>query len=200
MRELVAAAGLLFVLVPRVLMAQPGAGTQATQTADDSRPRRLSVNFAAGVTIPSGSDSAGNVLSVALGYSPTPKVTFLVSGVRAHRPTNIQQFTGGDVSTTRGGTLQFVGGEVRFTLRPGQRVSPYVMTGAGVGVWHGNVDDTFPTASSEKTRVLFAGGGVLVPLGPHLRVSGDVGFVFLVGERDAIALFLPLRAGLAWRF
>ena len=200
MRELVAAAGLLFVLVPHVLAAQPAAGTQAAQTADDSRPRRVSVNFAAGVTVPSGSNSTGNVQSVALGYSPTPKVTFLVSGVRAHRPTHVQLFPGGGSDATRGGTLQFVGGEVRVTLRPGQRVSPYVMAGAGFGAWHPTIDGLFPISNDERARVLFAGGGVLVPLGPHLRVSGDLGFLFLVGARDAIDLFLPLRAGLSWSF
>ncbi len=41
---------------------------------------------------------------------------------------------------------------------------------------------------------------LIVPLGPHLRVSGDVGFLLFVGERDVIGLILPLRAGLAWPF
>jgi hypothetical protein len=47
--------------------------------------------------------------------------------------------------------------------------------------------------------VFFAGGGLVVPPGSHLRVSGDVGFLVLI-ERDVPHLFLPVRAGLAWRF
>jgi hypothetical protein len=73
------------------------------------------------------------------------------------------------------------------------------MTGAGIGVSRPNVNEVFPDPVTNTAHVLFSGGGLAVPLGPHVRVSADMGF-FLVGERDAIGLILPLRGGLAWRF
>jgi hypothetical protein len=133
---------------------------------------------------------------VSIGYSPTPKLTVLVSGGRTHRPTRIRQFPGG-FSSAPGGTLQLVGGEVRFTLRSCARAAPYALAGAGVGVWRRNEAIAEPLTNT--ARALFSGGGLVVPLGPHLRVSGDVGFLLLI-ERDVLHLFLPLRAGIAWRF
>ena len=86
---------------------------------------------------------------------------------------------------------------MRFALRSGERVSPYALTGAGFGVWRRN--EAIAEPLTNPAQVLFSGGGVVVPLGPHLRVSGDMGFLLLI-ERDVPHLFLPVRAGLAWRF
>jgi hypothetical protein len=86
---------------------------------------------------------------------------------------------------------------VRFALRSGERVSPYALAGAGVGVWRRSEAIAEPVRNA--ARVWFSGGGLVVPVGPHLRVSGDVGFLALI-ERDVLHLFLPVRAGLAWRF
>ena len=196
MRGMTAVVCLLFVLVPRVVAAQASVGEQAPRTPDDNRPRRLSVHLAAGATIPSGNDGVGNVQSVSIGYSPTPKLTVLVSGGRTHRATRVQHFPDGFYQPP-GGTLQFVSGEVRFALRSGERVSPYALTGAGFGVWRRNEAIAEPLTNA--ARVLFSGGGLAMRLGPHLRLSGDVGFLFLI-ERDVLHLFLPVRAGLAWRF
>lgn len=196
MRGMTAVVCLLFVLVPRVLAAQASVGEQAPRTPDDTWPRRLSVHLAAGATIPSGNDGGGNVQSVSIGYSPTPKLTVLVSGGRAHKFPRVRHFPDGE-SFTPGGTLQLVSGEVRFTLRSGERVSPYVLTGAGFGVWRRT--EAIAEPLTNPAHVWFSGGGLVVPLGPHLRVSGDVGFLALI-ERDVLHLFLPVRAGLAWRF
>lgn len=175
-------------------------GEQAPRTPDDNRPRRLSVHLAAGVTIPSGNEGGGNVQSVSIGYSPTPRLTVLVSGGRTHMPTHVRHFSDGR-SVTRGGTLQIVSGEVRFARRSGERATPYAVTGAGLGVWGPNVNDIFTRpVTNERIRCVFSGRGLVVPLGPHLRVSGDAGFLLVVGERNVIGLILPLRVGLAWRF
>src|SRR6185436_12940608 len=133
MRGMSAVVCLLFVLVPR-LAAQASMGDQAPPGTDDRWPRRLSVHLAAGAAIPSGNDGAGNVQSVSIGYSPTPKLTVLVNGGRAHKFARVRQFPDG-FYVEPGGTLQFVSGEVRFALRAGGRVSPYALAGAGFGVW-----------------------------------------------------------------
>jgi hypothetical protein len=195
-RGMTAVVCLLFVLVPRMVAAQPPVGEQAPRTPDDNRPRRLSVHLAAGAAIPSGNDGPGNVQSVSIGYSPTPKLSVLVSGGRAHKVPRVRQFPDG-FSREPGGTLRFLSGEVRFTLRSGDRVSPYAQAGAGSGVWRRTEAIAEPLTNA--AHVVFSGGGLVVPLGSHLRVSGDVGFLLLI-ERDVPHLFLPVRAGLAWRF
>jgi hypothetical protein len=187
------------VLVPRVLTGQASPVQQAPRTPDDNRPQRFSLHVAAGGTLPHGDESGGNLQSVSMGYAPTPKLTVLVSGGRTHRPTRVQHFPDGGSGATRGGTVLFVGGEVRFALRPGERASPYVMTGAGVGRSRPNVNSIFPDRVTNAAYLFFSGGGFAVPLGPHLRLSGDVGF-FLLGERDVIRLILPVRGGLALHF
>ena len=86
---------------------------------------------------------------------------------------------------------------MRFALRSGERVSPYALAGAGRGVWRRTEAIAEPLTNA--AHVVFSGGGLVVPLGQHLRVSGDVGFLLLI-ERDVPHVFLPVRAGLAWRF
>ncbi len=190
---------MLLLLGPRVLAAQGPVGERTPRTPDGDRAQRLSIHVAAGVTLPHGDQSTGNIQSASIGYAPAPKLMVLVSGVRIHAPTRVQYFSNGGSSATRGGTLLLVGGEVRFALPSGKRASPYVMTGAGIGVSRPNVNDVFAEPVTNNARVLFSGGGVAVPLGRHLRVSADIA-LFLLGERDTIALILPLRGGLAWRF
>jgi hypothetical protein len=186
------------VLVPRALAAQPAAGEQGG-TVDEDSPLRLSVHIGAGPTIPHADEGGGSLQAVALGMSPTPKLTVLVGGLRIHRPMFVRAYPDGGSSATRGGTAQFVTGEVRFAFRPDGRVSPYAMTGGGFGLNRPNVSQRFPDRVTNPAYVLFSGGGLVVPLGPHLRVSGDVGFL-LLGESDLMRLILPVRAGLAWQF
>jgi hypothetical protein len=180
MQVMAVAAGLVFMLMPSMAAAQ-----------------KVSVNAAAGVTIPSGSDAAGNVQSVSGGYSPTPKLTVLVTGARLHRDTSIR-----NSFVTRGGTVKFVGGEVQYTLRSGERVSPYAAAGMGVAWSQPNVNQFFPQPATNDRhgRVIFAGGGVAVPVTRHVRLTGDMRFLLFVGQQEALDLFLPLRAGIAWRF
>lgn len=159
--------------------------------------QKLSVNAAAGVTIPSGSDAAGNVQSVSGGYLPTPKLAVLVTGARMHRDTSIRSS-----SVTRGGTVKFVGGELQYALRSDERASPYAAAGMGVAWSQPNVNEFFPQPATHDRngRVIFAGGGVAVPVTRHVRLTGDMRFLLFVGEQEALDLFLPLRAGIAWRF
>jgi hypothetical protein len=121
MRKQTTMACLLLALVPRMLAAQASGAEQPPGTPDDHRPRRFSVHAAAGATLPAGNDAGGNVQSVSIGYAPTPKLMVLVSGWRTHNPTDVRYSSDG-FSATRGGTLQFVSGEVRFALRSDVRV------------------------------------------------------------------------------
>jgi hypothetical protein len=182
---------LVFVLGSRVLDAQA--------PDDGNGPGPLSVHVAAGATLAHADESAGDLQSVSIGYSPTPKLTVLVGGWRMHRPTNVRHYPDGVTAATRGGTTQFVSGEVRFMLRSGERVAPYAFTGGGFGVSRSDVDDIFPNRVRNAAYVAFGGGGLSVPLGPRLRASADFGF-FSLGEQDFMRLILPIRAGLEWRF
>jgi hypothetical protein len=184
---------LILLLIPALVGAQPASGE------DDDSPLRLSVHVGAGALIPHADEGSGDLQSVSFGLAPTPKLTVLVSGLRMHRPPYVRYYSDGASSTTRGGTAQFVTGEVRFAFLPDGRVSPYVMGGAGLGVSRPTVNEMFPDSGTNAAYLWFGGGGLVVPLGAHLRLSGDVGFLAL-GEYDVIRLILPVRAGLAWQF
>jgi hypothetical protein len=181
----------LFVCCPRVADAQVSAG-------DESEAPRLSVHAAAGVTLPNYDEGGGDLQSISIGYSPTPKLTVLMGVGRIHRPT-LRRYSDGVTSLTRGGTVQFVSGEVRFALPFGERVFPYAFTGGGLGVQRSNVNADFPDRVTNAAYLMFGGGGLAVPLGSHLRVTGDVG-VLLLGEYDVFRSILPVRVGLAWSF
>src|SRR5262245_28045513 len=111
-----AAVCLVLVLVPRVLAAQASESEQASPVPDDNWSRRLSVHVAVGATLQQGDDNGGNVQFLSMGFSPTSKLTVLVSGGRTHSPTRVDDFSGGS-SAFRGGTAQFVSGELRFAPR-----------------------------------------------------------------------------------
>lgn len=189
MRGFVAVVGLVCVLGARGAAAQD----------ERSRSGPVSVQVSAGALVPHGDEASGDVQSVAVGYSPTGKVTVLVGGWRMHRPTTMQRYSDGGTALTRGGTVQFISGEVRFSWLSGERVSPYVFTGGGLGVSRPNVNEWFTNRVTNAAYVAFGGGGVAFPLGLHLIASADLG-LFMVGERDVIRPLLPVRAGLAWRF
>jgi len=191
MRGFAAVVCLLFVLGSRVLDAQ---------TPDDgNQPGPLSVHLAAGATLAHADESAGDLQSVSIGYSPTPKLTILMGGWRIYRPTKVQRYPDGVTAYTRGGTTQFVSCEVRFMLGSDERVVPYAFTGGGFGVSRSNVNDIFPYRTTNVAYVAFGGGGLSVPLSPRLRASADFG-IFSLGEQDFMRSILPFRAGLELRF
>jgi hypothetical protein len=191
MRGFAAVAGVLFVLGSCVLRAQA--------SDEGNRPGPVSVQVAAGGLLPHADEGSGDLQSVATGYSPTPKVTVLVGAWRMHRPTTLRRYSDGGSSLTRGGTTQFVSGEVRFSFLAGERVVPYAFTGGGLGVSRPNVNQAFPDRVTNTAYVIFGGGGLAFPLGSRLSASADLGLVML-GERDVIRPILPVRAGLTWRF
>ena len=141
----------------------------------------------------------GNTQSLSLGLSPGEHITVLLNAERIHMPTEVDAYPGG-VSATRGGTTTFVSGEVQVAARVG-RVAPYVLAGAGAGRSRLNVNDLFPDPVTNTATLLFVGGGIRVPVTDHLSVFADTRFTLQAEhENDGVFLFVPVRAGLAWRF
>ena len=158
---------------------------------------RFSVQGTLGPQINGGGDSQ----SVSFGFSPVQRLELLVSGERTHLPTEVTRFESGS-SATRGGTTRFISGEVRFSPVASSRVSPYVLAGAGRGTSRPNVNDIFPDPVSNSAVLLFAGGGVRVPVIGGLDVVADMRFVLQAEDTGdgSVYAFVPLRGGLAWRF
>ena len=166
---------------------------------DGNQPGPFSVHVDLGGMLPHANEGGGDLQSVSVGYSPTPKLTILVGGWRMHRPATERRYPDGVETFTRGGTTQFVSAEVRFMFGSGERVVPYAFTGGGFGVSHSKVDDIFRNPVTNAAYVAFGGGGLSVPLSSRLSVSGDLG-IFMLGESDVMRSVLPVRAGLTWRF
>jgi hypothetical protein len=183
---------LLFLLVPRLLSAQTS-GSQSSAT-EQNRLHRFSLYVAAGSTL-----QGGDLQSVAIGYSPRPGLTLLVSGERNHRPTEIRRYENG-FSATRGGTARVFSGELRLALLTSQRASAYTVVGMGLGGSQPNVNEIFrDSVSGNGLRVGFAGAGLSVPVYRSLSVFGDARFA-LAAERDVILSSLPIRGGVSWHF
>ena len=178
-----ALAFLAFLLIPAVVTGQ-------TSTA-----ARLSLQAAAGPTVIGG----GHALSAALGFSPVSRLDLLVNVERVHLPFELERLAGG-YSTTRGGTLTFVSGELRVALMAVDRVSPFLLVGAGGGSSHPNVNAQFPDRITNDLRVLFVGGGVRVPLRQRFNLVGDVRGLLALENDDGVIAILPVRLGVAWRF
>jgi hypothetical protein len=183
-----AAAFLTLVLAPSIA---------AGQTAEAGKQLdRLSLQVAAGPLLNSG----GHTVSAAFGFSPVSRVDLLVNVERDHLPFQRDTFTDG-FSITRGGTLTSVSGEVRASVLPPHRVSPYGFAGIGGGVSRPTVNAEFPDRVENDLRVVYFGAGLRVPLGAGLSVFGDArAMLALEGDADGIMGVWPVRAGLAWRF
>ena len=180
--RITAAAALLCLGLPSLAVAQ----TAGVRSGDS----RFSLQGSVGPTMIDG----GHSLSAGLGYSPTPKLTLVLSAERDHLNYRDDGF-----SKFRGGTMLFVGGEVRFEPLAGKAVSPFVTAGLGVGIGQPNVAPGFEERVTNSVRTQFVGGGVSVPLSQDVSVVAEARFM-LVHERDSVAGLFPVRAGIAWRF
>jgi hypothetical protein len=180
------------VLAAVVVLGMAAAGSAAA----DEAASPISVHGGAGVQASAG----GSSQALSVGFSPSARLEFLVSAERIHLPTDVTRYEHG-YAATRGGTTTFISGEVRFTPLTVDRVSPYVLAGAGRGTSRPNVNDLFPDSSRSDAGLLFAGGGLYVPLAGHLSAFADLRFVLQVDRSESgVFLFLPVRGGLAWRF
>jgi hypothetical protein len=174
---------LLFLVAPAV------ASGQDTGTG-------FSVQGALGPLVHGG----GSSQSLSLGFSPDERIGFVVSAERIHLPTEVTRYEFG-YAATRGGTTTFISGEVRVSPFTFNRVTPYALAGIGRGRSRPNVNDLFPGGETTAAGMLFAGGGARLALTKHLSAFADMRFVLQVDRSEAgVFLFLPFRAGLAWRF
>jgi hypothetical protein len=171
--------------------------TVAGQTPETARSglHRFSFQVAAGPLLKSG----GHTLSAAFGFSPVSRLDLVVNIERDQLPFQRDTFSGG-YSLTRGGTLTTVSGEVRASLLPPHRVSPYGFAGIGGGVSRPTVNDDFPTEIKNDLRVVYFGGGLRVPIRGGLTVFGDAGAMLALEGSDGLLGVWPVRAGIAWRF
>jgi hypothetical protein len=155
----------------------------------------FSIQGAAGPTIV----DPGHNLSAAIGFSPMPRLTLLLDVQRTHIPTRITRHEHGS-SATRGGTLTALSGEVRVSLWPSPRVTPYALAGLGGGISRPNVNATFPSRVKNSAGFLFFGGGVQVPVRERLSVFGDVRMLAGAEGNDGVLAMIPVRVGVSWRF
>jgi hypothetical protein len=179
---------LFLVLMPRVVTGQ---------TPEPARPEldRLTLQAGAGPLLKSG----GYNVSAAFSFSPISRLDLVVSVERNHLPFQRETFTDG-YSITRGGTLTTVSGEVRASLFPPDRVSPYAFAGFGGGESRPTVNADFPDAVKNDLRVVYFGGGIRVPLRGGLTMFGDARTMLGLEGNDGVLGIWPVRAGVAWRF
>lgn len=187
-RSLTVAPLLLLVLSPQV-------GTGQTQDRAGAGFDRFSLQVGAGPLLNSG----GHTLSAAFGFSPISRLDLVVQVERNHLPFQRDTFSDG-FSITRGGTLTAVSGELRASVFPPDRVSPYGLAGIGGGVSRPTVNDAFPDPVENDLRVVYFGGGVRVPIRNGVSVFGDARAMLALEGGDGIMGVWPVRAGVAWRF
>lgn len=174
---------LLLLGLPAVAAAQGDAGPVSLQGA-----------------IGTNANVGGNTQSVSLGFWAGERVGLLLNAERIHMPTEVTQYEQGS-SATRGGTTTFVSGEIQVVPVRLARVSPYLLAGAGAGRSRLNVNDIFPDPITNTAALLFFGGGIRVPATNHLSVFADVRATLQVErENDGLFLFVPVRAGVGWKF
>ena len=180
----------VLVTITLLFMVAPGvASGQDTGTG-------LSVQGALGPLVNAG----GSSQSLSFGFSPDERIGFLVSAERIHLPTEVKRHEFG-YAATRGGTTTFISGEVRVSPFAFNRASPYALAGIGRGTSRPNVNDLFPGGDTSDAGMMFAGGGVRLAVTKHVSAFMDMRFVLQVDRSDTgVFLFLPFRAGLAWRF
>lgn len=182
-------ARVLFAIAVLSFVAPTAAAGQAADT-------RVSAQGAFGSHIKGG----GNSQSLSIGFLPNERIGFFVSAERLHLPTRITRYEHG-YGATRGGTTTFISGEVHLSPFTFNRISPYVLAGAGRGTSRLNVNDLFPDRVTRDAALLFGGAGVRVPLTGRLSAFADMRFVLQVDRSESgVFLFLPVRGGVAWRF
>jgi hypothetical protein len=193
MTRAIGGVGGLVVLVLGLSAAEAAAQSGSVLGATE---RRLSLEGAAGPQV----YYRGSMQSVAFGFAPTRSLTVLVSAERSYVQDTIDRFEDG-YGFERGGTEQFVSGEVRYAFLTRKRVSPYVIGGMGRGISRPNVNEFFPDENDRGIHVLYYGGGVRFPVRPRLDAFIDMRLIMAVEARsDYFAVRMPVRAGIAWRF
>jgi hypothetical protein len=178
-----------------VLLILIGPGVVAGQTSGAGRLDRFTFQAATGPLLQSG----GHTVSAAVGFSPISRIDLLVNVERDVLPFERETFSDG-YSITRGGELTFLSGEIRASLFPPHRVSPYVLAGFGGGTSRPTVNEFFPNEVKNELRVVYFGGGLRAPIRGGLSIFADARAMLALEDNDGILGVWPVRAGVAWRF
>jgi hypothetical protein len=177
----------LFVLIPNVAAGQT---SPVSGSAGEGR-ESLTVQIAAGPTLV----DRGNVMSVAFGYLPAPRLELLLNAEFDRMSLRFERVRGANTAV-RGGTMSFVSVEMRAALRPADLVSPFALLGIGGGVSRPRL----PERGSKDMVALSAGGGVRVPVRRGFSLWTDARMIYELDNEDGVPVIWPVRAGLAWRF
>ena len=187
---------MLTVAVLSFLVIAPRVVTGQTPDAAPSGLDRFTLQVGAGPLLQSG----GHTMSAGFGFSPISRLDLMVNVERDQLPFQRETFSGGYSSITRGGTLTTVSGELRASLLPPHRISPYGFAGLGTGRSRPTVNEFFPDPVENELQVVYFGGGLRVPLRGGLTLFGDARAMMALEGNDGILGVWPVRAGLAWRF
>jgi hypothetical protein len=195
MRVMAAAIAALCVFVPCVATGQSSRSASMSDDTEGQRRPQFSLQVAAGPTLV---DRATTV-SAAAGYAPARWLEVLVNVERIDAPMQTTQYPDG-YSISRGGTLTFVSGEVRFAPLPEARVSPFAMAGVGRGISRPTVNAEFPEPVKNDLQVLYFGGGARVPLRRGVSLLADARAMLALEGYDSVLGIWSVRGGIAWRF
>ena len=167
----------------------------AAQTVPE-QPRttqHFQIQAAAGSTL-----EGGNTQSAAFGYSLNRHLTLLIGADRTHLPTRIEQHDR-TFAATRGGTFTVLTAGLRVDFVADRRAVPYGLVGLGRGFSRPNVNDVFPDRVTNGLTTAFSGAGVRVALARNVDLFAEA-LGTLSTERDSVALSVPVRGGVMWRF
>jgi hypothetical protein len=195
MRVMAAAIAALCVFVPCVATGQSSRSASAPDDTKGQRRPQFSVQMAAGPTL----GSRATAVSAAAGYAPVSWLEVHVNVERIDASMRTTRHPDG-YSISRGGTLTFVSGEVRFAPLPQARVSPFAMAGIGRGVSRPTVNAEFPQPVKNDLQVFYLGGGARVPLRRGVSLLADARAMLALEGYDSVLGIWSIRGGIAWRF
>lgn len=142
---------------------------------------------------------AGSSVAAGIAVPMSPRIALAASVERTHLSSRTERHDN-VISLFRGGTFLMASAELQVAPFAGQGVRPFALAGFAIGRSRPNVNHTFPDRVVNAARAVFVGGGLHVPLTPHLSAFADSRFMFGVEGDDGIVALAPVRGGLAWRF
>jgi hypothetical protein len=158
--------------------------------------QRFTAHASGGPTLTDSGYSA----AAGLGVGVTSRLTVDVTVERTHLSSQVTRDARGVTSGFRGGTLTLGAAQLRASLFDRRRIGPYGVVGFAAGVSRPNVTEHFPTPVTNDVRVVFAGGGIHVPLTSRLSAFADARMMLGAEGIEGIVAVAPLHAGLAFRF
>jgi len=141
----------------------------------------------------------GASLTAGVGVALSSQLT-LSGGVEWIHLVSERRDEGGSTSYVRGGSFLLGSAQLRVAPLGRDRVGPFVLGGFAAGVSRPTVNAIFPTPVTNNARVVFGGGGLLVPLRARVSVFAEAHVLFGVEGSEGIVTVVPVLGGIAWRF